>query len=62
MFKDISHLELWRPSCSTERNHLGNFGRGHYEEHFCDFTLNLGQWCRRRCRLKKRFTDNARSL
>ena len=28
-----------------------NFGRGHYEEQFCEIILNLGQWFRR-CRLK----------
>ena len=33
-FKDISYLELWQPFCSVERNHLCNFGRGHYEEQF----------------------------
>ena len=29
-----------------------NFGRGHYEEQFGEFISNLGQWFRRRCRLK----------
>ena len=24
--KHISYLELWRPFCSAERNHLYNFG------------------------------------
>ena len=24
--------------------HLYNFGRGHYEEHFCEIILNLNQW------------------
>ena len=33
-------------------NHLCNFGRGHYEEQFCKFISNLGQWFRRRCCLK----------
>ena len=23
---------------------LGNFSRGHYEEHFCEIILNIGQW------------------
>ena len=27
-FKDISYLELWRPFCSAERNHLCNFIEG----------------------------------
>ena len=45
--EDISYLELWQPFCSVERNHLGNFGRGHYEEQFCEFILNLGKWFRR---------------
>ena len=35
-----------------EQNHLCNFGRLHYEEHFCEFILNLAQWFRRRSRLK----------
>ena len=51
-FKDISFLELCRPFCSTEQNHLRNFGRGHNEEQFGEFILNLGQLFRRRCRLK----------
>ena len=51
-FKGISYLELWQPFCSAERNHLGNFGRGYYEELFCEINLNLGQWFRRRCCLK----------
>ena len=50
-FKEISYLELWLPFCSPDRNHLCNLGRGHYEERFCEFILNLGQWFRR-CRLK----------
>ena len=50
-FQDISYLELWWPSCSWELNHLGNFGRGHYEEHFrfCEIILNLDQWFGRCC-------------
>ena len=47
LFKDISYLELWQPFCSAERNHLCNFGRGYYEEQFCEITLNLGLWLRR---------------
>ena len=43
----ISNLELWRPTCSVDKNHFCNFGRGHYEEQFCEFILNLGQWFRR---------------
>ena len=50
--KDISYLELWRPSCSVERNHLCFFGRKCYEEQFCEIILNLDQWFRRRCHLK----------
>ena len=48
---DISYLERWRPFCSVESNHLSNFGRGYYEEQFCEIVLNLGQWFRR-CHLK----------
>ena len=32
----ISYLELWRPSCSVEQNHLCNFERGHHWEHSCE--------------------------
>ena len=35
------------PSCSAERIHLGNFGRLHYEEHFCQIILNLDQVVRK---------------
>ena len=43
LFKDISYLELWQPFCSVEWNQLCNFGRGCYEEQFCEIILNLGQ-------------------
>ena len=51
LFKGISYLELWQPFCSVECNQLCNFGRGYYEEQFCEINLNLGQWFRR-CQLK----------
>ena len=51
-FKDISYLELWQPFCSVEWNHLCNFGRGYYEEEFCEMILNLDQWLWRKCCLK----------
>ena len=46
-FKGISYLELWHPFCLVECNNLCNFGRGYYEEQFCEIILNLGQWFRR---------------
>ena len=46
LFKDISYLELCRPFCLAQRNHLSNFGKGH-----CEIILNLAQWFRR-CHLK----------
>ena len=51
LFKDVCYLELWQPLCSVEHNHLCNFGRGYYEDQFCEIILNLGQWFRR-CYLK----------
>ena len=51
-FKDISYLELWRPFCLAERNHLCNFGRGYYEEQLWEIILNLNQWFRRRGLIK----------
>ena len=49
LLKNISYLELWQPFGLSEQNHLCNFGRGHYEEQFCEIILNLGQWFRRCC-------------
>ena len=40
-----------------ERNQFCNFGRGHIGEHSCEVILNMDQWFRRRCRLKKKFTN-----
>ena len=37
--KKISYLELWRPSCMVERNHLCNFERGHAGEHSCEVKI-----------------------
>ena len=51
-FKDISYLELWRPLCLAEPNHLSNYGRRHHEEQFCQIILNLELWFRRLCHLK----------
>ena len=45
LFIDISIF------CLAEQNSLCNFGRGHFEEHFCDIILNFGQWLRR-CHLR----------
>ena len=51
LFKSISYLDLLQPFCSVEHNHLCNFGRGYYEEQFCEIILNLGHLFRR-CSLK----------
>ena len=42
--------------CSAEPNGLCYFGRGHYEEHFCEIILNFGQWLRR-CHLSIYFVQ-----
>ena len=52
LVKDISYLELCQPFCSTEQNHLCNFGRGCLKGQFCEIILNLDLWDRRRCHLK----------
>ena len=44
VFKDISYLELWRPFCSGEQNHLCNFGRSHHKEQFCEIISYLELW------------------
>ena len=57
----ISYLELWRPLCSAEGNHLCNFGRGHHGEHSCEVILTLDQWFRRRCPFKEKFMDDGQT-
>ena len=47
-FNVISILALGA-FCSAEQNCLCNFGRGQYEEYFCENILNLGQWFKKRC-------------
>ena len=39
---------------------IRSFGRRDYGKHTCEFILILDQWLRRRCRLKKKCTDDAR--
>ena len=60
-FKGISYLNIWQPFCSTERNHLCNFGRGYPEEQVSEIILNLGQWFRR-CHLKFFFSGALAAL
>ena len=52
LFKDISHLELWRPFSSVEQNHLCYFGRRYFEEQLFEIILNLDQLFIRRYCLK----------
>ena len=52
MFNDFSYLELWRPFCLAELNHLCNFNRGYPEGQVWKIIFNLDMWFRRRCRLK----------
>ena len=51
-FKDISYLELWRPFVQRSGIICSFFCRGLYEKQFYEFISNLGQWFRRRSRLK----------
>ena len=44
-------FSLWQPFCFAERNHLGNFGKGAWDEHFCEIILKSGHWPGKRCRL-----------
>ena len=40
-FEVFYYQDSWQPFCSVEYNHLCNFGRGYYEEQFCEIILNL---------------------
>ena len=59
LFKEVLYLELWRPFCLAEQNHLCNIGREHHEEQFNEVILNLDQWFRRRCSLKTFLTKSS---
>ena len=41
-FRESSYLTLRQPSYLAEQNQLGNFGRRHYEEHFCENHFAFG--------------------
>ena len=41
-----SYLETCAAAQQTLFNHLGNFGRGNHEVHFCEIILSLDQWFR----------------
>ena len=41
LFKDISHLELWRLLYYARQNSLCNFGTSDHEEQFCEIIWNL---------------------
>ena len=56
------HIYSSEPMRPVDRKHLSNFGRGHYEEHSFEIVLNLNQWSRRKYRLKKMFTVDARRM
>ena len=45
--KDISIFSSSGHFFSTEQNGVYNFDRGHYEKHFCEIILYLGQWLSR---------------
>ena len=38
--------------CSAEPYHICTFGKGCYEEQFCEIITNLSQWFRKRYHLK----------
>ena len=40
------YLEFWQQSWLAECNQLGSFGKGHYDEHFCEIILNFDKWLR----------------
>ena len=40
-FLRFSIFKLWQPFVSCEWNHLCNFCRRHYGEHWCDIMLNV---------------------
>ena len=70
----ISNLDQWFRRCRLKyflsralvaiffrrAEHLSILVESLKEEHLCEVILDLGQWLRRRCRLKKMFMDNRR--
>ena len=49
LLKDISYLGSGGRFCSVERNHLCNFGKGHYEEQISVIILNFDRSLGRKC-------------
>ena len=60
-FLSFQLKNLFFSSCdlgiAMDRNHLNNFGRGPTKARSCEVWSKSNQWFRRRCRLKKSFTD-----
>ena len=51
-FKSISIFSSGGHIVQRELKILINLGRGHHDDYFCEITLNLDQWFKRRCGLK----------
>ena len=50
LFKAFLYLQPWWPFCSTEWNHLSNFGRGLAKKHFCEIiSKSVHRFNRRSC-------------
>ena len=45
----MSYLELLKPLCTVDWNHLCNIGRGHHKEQSCEIILSLDQCFRKKC-------------
>ena len=57
-FKAISYLALWRPLLQRSGTICAILEEGiMQEEQFCEITLNLGRWIRRRCHLKNSYLE-----
>ena len=62
-FKAISYLVLWRPFLQRSGTICAILEEGiMQEEQFCEIILNLDQWFRRRCHLKKSYLELWRPL
>ena len=57
-FKAISYLALWQPLLQWSGTICAILEEGiMQEEQFCEIILNLGQWFRKRCHLKKSYLE-----
>ena len=61
IFRNRCRLKIFL-FCSVELNRLCNFSREHYGEYSREIFVDLDQWFKRRCCLKKKFMKDPHKM